>query len=133
MEPLAHAAVAPAWAVPCLLRLGLRCCCAPRLLLKYIAPLVPAWLPYPAFWTQFAGVALLGAGSTIALGIRRRANASLLRAMVGLWVIGLHLPRVLAAPAPARRGEISSLLEAVAYTATALVIVASSPARRSGR
>lgn len=91
----------------------------------YISPLVPAWIPYPTFWTQFAGVALLGAGATIALGIHRQTSAILLGTMIGLWVIGLHLPRVLTAPAPAYRGELSSLLEAIAYTGTALVIAAS--------
>ena len=89
---------------------------------KYIAPLVPAWIPYPIFWTHFTGVALFGAGSAILLGIGRRASALLLGTMILLWVIGLHLPRVINAALPVRPGELSSLLEAIAYTSTAFAI-----------
>ncbi len=89
---------------------------------KYISPLVPAWIPYPAFWTHLTGVALFGAGSTILLGIHRRTSALLLGTMILLWVISLHLPRVINAPLPARPGELSSLLEAIAYTGTAFAI-----------
>ena len=89
---------------------------------KYISPLVPAWIPYPTFWTYFAGVALIGAGGTIVLGIRRQTSAFLLGSMVLLWVLCLHLPRVIAIPLPAKRAELSSLLEAIAYTGTAFAI-----------
>ncbi|MVN77572.1 hypothetical protein GO988_14655 [Hymenobacter sp. HMF4947] len=89
---------------------------------KYISPLVPTWIPYPTFWTHFTGVALFGAGSAITLGIRRRTSALLLGTMVFLWVIVLHLPRVINASLPTRPGELSSLLEAIAYAGTAFAI-----------
>ncbi|OGX83534.1 hypothetical protein BEN47_17520 [Hymenobacter lapidarius] len=53
---------------------------------KHLVPLVPGWIPFPSFWIYFAGVALIGAGSAIVLGIKRRKIAFLLGTMIFLWV-----------------------------------------------
>ncbi|MBC6992377.1 DoxX family protein [Hymenobacter sp. BT491] len=101
------------------------------LYVQYVAPLVPRWIPFPIFWTYFAGVALIGAGSAIILGRKRREVAFLLGTMLFLWVFLVHLPSAIAHPSPVPGGAISSLLEAVAYSGTAFLIAATSPAKHT--
>src|SRR4029078_12571916 len=37
------------------------------LFVRFVAPLVPAWIPVPRFWTYFAGVALIAGGAGLIL------------------------------------------------------------------
>jgi uncharacterized membrane protein YphA (DoxX/SURF4 family) len=90
----------------------------------HVVALVPAWAPNPMFWTYFAGAALIGAGSAIMLGIKRRKIAFLLGAMIFSWVLLLHLPKSIAQPAANNGQPIKSLLAAVAYSGTAFAIAA---------
>lgn len=89
---------------------------------KYLAEMVPAWIPDHTFWVYFAGVALLGSGVFIILNIRRRVIATLLGIMIFLWVILLHIPHAIADPFADRGIEVSSVFDALAFSGTAFLI-----------
>jgi uncharacterized membrane protein len=89
---------------------------------KEAADYVPSWIPNPVFWIYFAGVALFGSGIGILLNIRRTLMATLLGAMILIWVIILHIPKSIAAPAAERGGEVVSAFLALAYCGIAFVI-----------
>ncbi|HEY3950584.1 hypothetical protein [Phenylobacterium sp.] len=63
------------------------------------------WEPVPASWPQHAvlgalsGLVLLGAGVMMAMSRYRALGAGIAGAFIGLWVLGLHLPKVVAHPA----------------------------------
>ena len=63
----------------------------------FIAGLIPTWIPFGLFWAYFVGAAFLGATASILFHIRTRLVCSLLGLMFFLWVIVLHIPRVVAA------------------------------------
>jgi len=85
--------------------------------LAFIANFVPSWAPFHRFWVVFFGVALIAGGIGIALNVLLRWGAFGLGLMFGIWVLTLHLPRVLGLyeiPAPHSADELSSLFIAVA-------------------
>ena len=65
---------------------------------KFVATLVPSWIPGHLFWAYFVGVAFVAAAVSIAIGKTCALAATLLGLMFILWVFLLHLPRVAAAP-----------------------------------
>ncbi len=85
--------------------------------LAFTAALIPAWIPWHVFWTAFFGVAFIAAGLSIGLDRLLRAAAFSTGAMFGIWVLTLHLPRVLGLygipGAPFNPDEWSSLSVAV--------------------
>lgn len=83
---------------------------------------VPSWIPYHLFWMYFAGIALLGSGIAIILKIKIELFATLLGAMIFIWFIILHIPRVIASPVADMGDEISSAFLALAYSGIAFVI-----------
>ena len=64
----------------------------------FTAQMVPGWIPVPLFWAYATGTAHVAAGLAIVTGIRVRLAATLLATMCGLFVLLLHLPRVIATP-----------------------------------
>ena len=90
---------------------------------EFVATLVPAWVPDHTFWTYFAGVTLIGAGTAIILKIKRRRIALLTSIMIFLWLIVLHIPRAIAEPHVAKGNEITSVFQALAFSGIALGIV----------
>jgi uncharacterized membrane protein len=64
---------------------------------KFIATLIPVWIPGHLFWAYFVGVAFVATALSIATKIQGRLAAALLGLMFLLWVIVLHAPRVVAA------------------------------------
>ena len=129
-EPLALATLAwllPGRAIPVWLERASRYLLALSLIvfgvdhflaLAFIATLIPAWIPWHVFWVSFFGVAFIAAGISIALGILERWGAAGLGLMFGIWVVTLHLPRVLGLygipGAPHNPDEWSSLFIAIA-------------------
>lgn len=65
---------------------------------KFIATLIPAWIPGHLFWAYFVGVAFIAAALSIATKVKGSLAASLLAWMFLLWFVVLHAPRVAAAP-----------------------------------
>jgi hypothetical protein len=88
------------------------------LALAFIATLLPAWIPWHVFWVTFFGAAFIAAGLSIGLNFVQRWGAACIGLMFGIWVVTLHLPRVLglyAIPgAPRDPNEWSSLFIAIA-------------------
>ena len=83
-----------------------------------IAGLVPAWIPFHVFWIGFFAIALIADGVSIGLDIRRVGSAFGLGLRFAIWVLTLHLPRILGlygiAGAPHNPREWSSLFIAIA-------------------
>jgi uncharacterized membrane protein len=82
---------------------------------------VPAWVPNPVLWLYITGSALAAAGIAILFDIKRKLGATLLGVMIFIWVIILHIPRVIAGPMD-NSGESSSAFLALAYCGIAFVI-----------
>lgn len=87
------------------------------LALIFIANLIPAWIPFHVFWVAFFGVAFIAGGISIALNLLLRWGAFGLGLMFAIWVVTLHLPRVLGLyripNAPHNPNEWSSLFIAI--------------------
>lgn len=86
---------------------------------NYVATLIPAWIPVPLFWTYFFAVAFIVTAVSTILKIKTILTTTLLAAMFFLWVIVLHLPRVLAAPSV--EPEWTSMFVALLFGAGALI------------
>jgi len=94
---------------------------------QFVATLVPSWIPFPVFWTYFAGIALILGGLGIIIPflppIIARPAAALSGLMIFLWVLMLHLPRAIAgADAASRRNEWTAVFEALAISGIAFVV-----------
>jgi len=87
---------------------------------RFIATLVPAWIPGRLFWAYFIGVAFVAAALSIATQQAARLSASLLGLMFFLWVLILHLARV--AASPHNGNEWTSLFVALAMSGGALLV-----------
>jgi uncharacterized membrane protein YphA (DoxX/SURF4 family) len=86
----------------------------------FIATLVPAWVPGKLFWAYFVGVAFFAAALAIITGIQRRLAGTLLWAMFFLWVLLVHLPRIVGAVH--NGNEWTSGLVALAMSGGALIV-----------
>ena len=65
---------------------------------KFVATLVPSWIPGHLFWAYFVGAAFVAAALSIAIQNYAGLAATLLGLMFILWVFALHFPRVAASP-----------------------------------
>jgi uncharacterized membrane protein YphA (DoxX/SURF4 family) len=84
------------------------------LILKFIASLVPGWIPGAMFWACFTGAGFIAAGICIATKWMDRWGAAILGLMFLLWFLVLHAPRVLSAARFHNPDEWSSALIALA-------------------
>jgi uncharacterized membrane protein len=90
---------------------------------RFIATLVPSWIPGHLFWAYFVGVAFFAAAFSIAAQTKGRLAATLLGIMFLLWVLVLHLPRV--AAAPHNGNEWTSAFVALAMSGGAFIVAGS--------
>jgi positive regulator of sigma E activity len=87
---------------------------------RFVATLVPAWIPARLFWAYFTGIAFVAAAVSIATKRMLGMAAMLLGTMFFLWVVFLHAPRVTGA---IRNGnEVTSLFVAVAMCGLSFVL-----------
>jgi uncharacterized membrane protein YphA (DoxX/SURF4 family) len=89
--------------------------------IEFVKPLVPSWIPGPLFWSYFAGVALIGAGLAILLNFKPAVISILLATMLFIWLIILHIPRALVAPATDNGNEWTSVFECLAFCGMAIL------------
>jgi uncharacterized membrane protein YphA (DoxX/SURF4 family) len=89
---------------------------------KEASDYIPSWVPAHLFWMYFCGLALLGSGIAILFNIKPRLSAVLLGAMIFIWVVILHIPRVIAFPIDNQSGEVTSAFLALSYCGIAFVI-----------
>jgi uncharacterized membrane protein YphA (DoxX/SURF4 family) len=100
---------------------------------RFVATLVPAWIPARLFWAVFVGVAFFGAALAIATKKSSSLAATLLGLMFFLWVFIVHLPRVAASPHDGK--EWTSALVALAMCGGAWLMTGggTSAKKRQGR
>jgi uncharacterized membrane protein YphA (DoxX/SURF4 family) len=79
--------------------------------------MVPAFYPAPLFWAYATGAGHFAAGLAFVSGVQARLAATALSAMFAIFVITLHLPRVIAAPGV--RIEWTMLMVALSLTGAA--------------
>lgn len=79
---------------------------------RFVATLIPAWIPARLFWAYFTGIAFVAAAVSVATKRMLGMAAKLLGTMFLLWVVLLHAPRV--AGAIRNGNEVTSLFVAVA-------------------
>jgi uncharacterized membrane protein len=94
---------------------------------QFVATLVPSWIPARLFWAYFIGAAFIAAALAI---LTRRLGvlaAALLGLMFFLWLLIVHIPRVVVSPHSAN--EWTSTFVALAMSGSALA-VAGTLARR---
>jgi uncharacterized membrane protein len=91
---------------------------------KFIATLVPGWIPQHHFWVIFTGVALIAAGVAIATTIADKAASFCLFALFFGWLVLLHFPRILHALHNA--DEWSSGFVVLGLSGASLLVAASS-------
>jgi uncharacterized membrane protein YphA (DoxX/SURF4 family) len=66
---------------------------------QFTATMVPAWIPGgQIFWAYATGFVHIAAGLSLVSGIRSQLGATVLAAMMALFVLLVHLPRVYASP-----------------------------------
>jgi uncharacterized membrane protein len=65
-------------------------------LAKFIMLMIPSWMPVRLFLAYFVGVALIAAALSIATSVQVRHSALLLGIMFVLFVVMIHIPRVVA-------------------------------------
>jgi uncharacterized membrane protein YphA (DoxX/SURF4 family) len=66
--------------------------------IEFTAGFVPEWIPFRTFWAWATGVGHALAGLALLSGIRARLAAGCEAAMMGSFVVLLHLPRVIQSP-----------------------------------
>lgn len=89
---------------------------------KFVVTIVPAWIPFPLFWTYFGAIALIGAGLCILLTIKTRLVSLLLGLMLFLWFAMLHIPRAIKFPDLGKGNELTSVFQALAFSGVAFTL-----------
>jgi uncharacterized membrane protein len=88
----------------------------------FLATLVMAWLPWHLFWIYFTGGSMVAAGLAFGTAILARVAGLMLGLMFLLWVLLLHLPRVLAHIH--NQDELTSLFVALAFSGASFIFAA---------
>lgn len=96
---------------------------------RFIATLIPAWIPAPYFWALFVGVAFLAAAASILSGKFSSLGSGLLGVMFASWFLMLHLPRVAAKPHDGN--EWTSAFIALAMSGCAFIMAGVMPPQRN--
>ncbi len=86
---------------------------------QFLATLVMAWLPWHLFWIYLTGISMVAAGLAIGTAVQARPAGAMLGLMFLLWVLLLHLPRVLAHIH--NRDELTSLFVALAFSGASFI------------
>lgn len=87
-----------------------------------ISTMVPKWFGMPAFWSYFAGAALIASGTVIMFKIFLKPVGLLLALMLFLWFVSLHVPNAIADPYVGRGNRIVSAFDALLFCGVALVL-----------
>lgn len=87
---------------------------------RFIATLIPSWIPAPYFLAWFTGFAFIAAGLCIIAHWQLRLASTLLGLMFFLWVVVVHSPRVVASIH--NENEWNSLLVALAICGASWIL-----------
>ena len=89
---------------------------------QFVKTLVPSWIPFPLFWTYFAGIALIGGGISFITKIKIRVVGLLTATMIFIWLLVLHIPRAVTMPEVENGNEITSVFQALAFSGIAVLV-----------
>lgn len=92
---------------------------------EFVKTLVPGWIPGPLFWTYLTGIALIAAGLAIFLHFKPRTVGPLLAIMLLIWLVVLHIPRAILAPATDDGNELTSVFQCLAFSGMAFLYIRS--------
>jgi uncharacterized membrane protein len=95
---------------------------------KFVAQIVPSWIPAHLFWAYFVGVSLIAAALSLATKIQWRLAAALLGIMIFLFVVLIHVPDWFAMPH--ERTRLTLALRGLPLIAGALAFAASRSQQR---
>jgi uncharacterized membrane protein len=90
---------------------------------KFVALIVPSWMPGRLFWAYFVGFALIAAALSLTTGIQRRLASALLGLMIFMFALMIHLPNF--AQTPHDPVRLTILLRDLCLSAGALAFAAS--------
>jgi uncharacterized membrane protein YphA (DoxX/SURF4 family) len=96
------------------------------LYIDFVKTLVPSWIPGKEFWAYTAGVLLIGSGLAIFIRFKLPLISGLTALMLFLWLVLLHIPRALTITGD-DGNEIISVMECLAFTGIALMLVRARP------
>lgn len=65
---------------------------------KFVASIVPDWMPWHVFWAYFVGVALLASALSLTTTVYSRLAAMMLGIMLLLFVVLMHIPNFIQDP-----------------------------------
>ena len=85
---------------------------------SFVVTLMPPFIPFPLFWTYFAGVALLAAGAGFVTPPLRVLAGTLAAVMIFSWVFLVHVPLVVRVG----RAEWMGIFEALTISGACLVL-----------
>jgi uncharacterized membrane protein len=86
---------------------------------KYVASLIPPWIPAHMFWTYFAAIALIAGGIGVLVPRTARLAATLSGIMLFSWVFLVHIPLAIRTQ---NVGEISRGFQALSDSAVAFML-----------
>lgn len=86
---------------------------------KYVASLIPPWIPFHMFWTYFAAFALIAGGVGLLVPKTARLAATLSGIMVFSWVFLVHIPLAINTKTVS---EVSRSFQAVSDSAVAFML-----------
>jgi len=95
---------------------------------KFVATLVPAWIPARLFWAYFVGAAFFATTLSLITRVMARLAATLLGIMFLIFVVTTHIPRV--AAARSNGNEWTSAFVALAMAGSAFIIAGALRAKR---
>lgn len=96
---------------------------------KFVATLIPSWIPGHVFWVVFTGAGFVAAGVAIGTGYYGRLAATWLGIMFLLWFVLLHIPLALASPNDGNKW--SSMFVALAMSGASFILAKSLTSTRS--
>lgn len=64
----------------------------------FVATLVPAYVPVHIFWVYLTAAAMIAAGISFIINIKTQLAAWLLAAMLGLFILMIHIPSLIMKP-----------------------------------
>jgi uncharacterized membrane protein len=94
---------------------------------KYVASLIPPWMPAHMFWTYFAAIALIAGGIGVLVPRMARLAATLSGIMLLSWVFLVHIPLAIRTQ---NAGEVSRGFQALSDSAVAFMLAGTVPIRK---
>lgn len=91
-------------------------------LTKFIASIIPAWIPWHHFWVYFVGACFIAAALSLVTGIQGRLSASLVALTFFLFVVLMHAPAW--AHHPRNRFGLTIVLRETSFSGGALALAA---------